>query len=92
MHAHNRRALKRNALGSHTKEEVFQQLERQKIKCYYCKKKLSKGKDNWHADHIVPISRGGSNDISNIVIACPPCNMRKHNKYLHEWLDGGRLL
>ena len=30
-----------------------------------------------HVDHIVPVSRGGSSDKSNLQATCPPCNMRK---------------
>lgn len=89
---HNRRALKRKAKGTHTVEDLHQQLLRQKSRCYYCKIKLGKGRGAWHADHIVPLSRGGSNSIDNIVITCPTCNLKKHNKLPHEFLDGGRLL
>ena len=30
-------------------------------------------------DHLVPISRGGTNDWTNVVTACSPCNTRKAN-------------
>ncbi len=87
-HKHKRKAQKRAVGGSYTAQQIQEQLKRQKSRCYYCKAKL----ETWHADHIVPLARGGSNDISNIVIACPACNMHKHDKPPHEWLDGGRLL
>lgn len=88
----NRMALKKKAPGSHTIEDVKRQYDRQKGKCYYCGKKLGTGKNAYHVDHIIPLSRGGSNDISNLVIACPQCNVSKQDKLLHEWLEGGRLL
>jgi len=87
---HRRRARKRNAGGSYTVQQLQQQVERQKARCYYCKVKLGKV---YHADHIVPLSRGGTNDISNIVLACPTCNLRKGAKLPSEWDgSGGRLL
>jgi len=88
-HLHRRRARKRATGGSYTAQQLQQQVERQKSRCYYCKVKLSKV---YHADHIVPLSRGGTNDISNIVLACPACNLRKGTKLPHEWSDGGHLL
>ncbi|NBS86595.1 MAG: HNH endonuclease [Verrucomicrobia bacterium] len=33
-----------------------------------------------HIDHIVPRSRGGSNDESNLQILCFKCNLGKSNK------------
>ena len=30
-----------------------------------------------HIDHILPRSRGGSNDLSNLQAMCPPCNFSK---------------
>lgn len=38
-------------------------------------------------DHVIPISRGGSNDISNLVTACFTCNRSKRNKTPEEWLQ-----
>jgi 5-methylcytosine-specific restriction endonuclease McrA len=36
--------------------------------------------DDLTRDHITPISKGGSNDASNIVIRCRSCNSKKYNK------------
>lgn len=30
-----------------------------------------------HVDHIIPISKGGLHEISNLCISCPPCNLKK---------------
>jgi 5-methylcytosine-specific restriction endonuclease McrA len=51
--------------------------------CAYCnqKKPLS-------MDHIVPVSKGGIHDVSNIVPACRSCNSKKGNKSLLIFLYG----
>jgi 5-methylcytosine-specific restriction endonuclease McrA len=78
--------LKENG-GAFTVQEIINLYLSQKAKCWYCSKSI---KDNYHIEHRIPISRGGSNDISNIVLSCPECNLQKGNKLPHEWSD--RLL
>jgi 5-methylcytosine-specific restriction endonuclease McrA len=82
-----RRSRKENAEGNYSANDIKKQNKIQKGRCYYCgqKKKLT-------IDHIVPLSRGGSNWPSNIVLACGSCNSKKHNKLPHEWSEGGRLI
>lgn len=89
---HRRRALKMSAKGAYTAQDVNNQMKRQHGKCYYCHIKFGNGKRAYHVDHIVPLTRGGSNEPSNLVLACVSCNSSKHNKLLHEWERGGRLL
>jgi len=87
--SHRRRARKLNAEGSHTAEELKAQYKRQKGRCYWCGDKL---KGEYHADHVIPLTKGGSDYISNIVCACPVCNLSKHDKLPHEWDgSGGRM-
>lgn len=84
-----RRARKLNAQGSHTVEDIRRQYEAQSGRCYYCG--IQVGND-YHVDHVVPLSRGGSNGPENLVIACAPCNLSKSDRLPHEWPQGGRLL
>ena len=35
-------------------------------------------------DHIVPHSRGGTNDLDNLVLTCAPCNFGRAGYSLHE--------
>jgi hypothetical protein len=35
-------------------------------------------------DHVVPLSRGGTNDAANVVDACDPCNGFKGDRLLSE--------
>ena len=34
---------------------------------------------DWHADHIVPHSKGGETTVANGQVACPECNLAKSN-------------
>jgi len=88
MYKHRRRALKRNAEGTNTPFDEKVQLKRQKSRCYYCQCKLTE----YHVDHVIPLSRGGSDFPDNKVLACPSCNVQKYNRLPHEWTKGGRLL
>ncbi len=51
-------------------------------KCCYCGKKL--GSSDLNLDHVIPRSRGGATDWTNIVTSCIPCNLRKGDRLPHE--------
>jgi len=51
-------------------------------RCSYCGCDL-----NWHTatlDHVVPTSKGGTDSMDNLVLACQPCNVQKADKLLAE--------
>jgi hypothetical protein len=50
-------------------------------RCAYC----GQTDTSFHFDHVVPFSRGGGTDASNLVLACAPCNLSKGAKTLEEW-------
>lgn len=52
-------------------------------RCAYCNEKKPLVKD-----HIVPVSRGGTNDYRNIVPACKECNGKKGDKSLLRFMYG----
>jgi 5-methylcytosine-specific restriction endonuclease McrA len=69
-----RRARETSSIGVHTSEDVAEIYKAQRGKCAYCRKKL---KSKYDVDHVVPISKGGSNDRKNLQITCPTCNRQK---------------
>lgn len=77
-HQNVRRARQLGALGIFTEAEVSALRGRQKHKCAICFKRLMGA--NFHRDHITPLTKGGSNYISNIQLLCPGCNLRKTDK------------
>lgn len=49
--------------------------------CCYCKQVFLI--ENLTVEHIVPISWGGSNEPSNVTLACAPCNQQRGRE---SWL------
>jgi 5-methylcytosine-specific restriction endonuclease McrA len=50
----------------------------QRGRCAYCRSRLD---DDAHLDHIMPISKSGSNAQSNFQLTCPTCNLSKSAKH-----------
>jgi 5-methylcytosine-specific restriction endonuclease McrA len=84
---HIRRARVANARGKFTAKDVTAKYAQQSGRCWWCGKSLA---DGYHADHLVPLAKGGSNAATNIVLACPTCNRSKHAKMPYQF--NGRLL
>lgn len=62
-------------------------------KCYICGKQTTldindrtKWKSHATVDHIIPLGKGGSNEISNCAIACRLCNHLKSDRFLTDEL------
>jgi len=78
-----RRARKQQAQGSFSGDDIIALQIAQEGLCIYCKTSIKEG---YHADHIMPLSRGGSNYPSNIQLLCSHCNISKQNKTHEEFL------
>ena len=59
---------------------------RDRYRCQYCGRHLTelKPRESLTRDHLIPLSRGGTNDWTNVVAACSPCNTRKGNRLPDE--------
>lgn len=65
--------------GYETREYLLEKFNRT---CAYCGKKDIP----LEIEHIIPRSKGGSNRISNLTVACHDCNQAKGNKDVKEFL------
>lgn len=55
--------------------------------CFYCGKITSRG----HVDHKVPLSRGGTDNLDNLVWSCPTCNLDKRDMSAEEYISQRNL-
>lgn len=79
MHGITRRAKENKSNGIITDKEWLDMLERFDYRCLDCGANGRKDV-KLTLDHIIPISKGGPNLISNAQPLCKSCNSRKHTK------------
>ncbi|WEX18938.1 HNH endonuclease [Pseudomonas sp. G11] len=71
--------INRVAIGKKQRFEVF---KRDSFTCQYCG---SKAPDVvLHVDHINPVSKGGENEIINLITSCVACNLGKSDRLLTD--------
>jgi 5-methylcytosine-specific restriction endonuclease McrA len=75
--SNNRRTRKTQAGGSYTSYEWEALVAHQGGRCLACGKEAK-----LTADHVVPVAKGGTSDISNIQGLCQPCNSSKGTKII----------
>ena len=79
---HNTRAKRENSPGKWLESLIDEMGQHCKWTCH-CGSDIS---DDFTIDHIVPISKGGTNYPDNIQLLCPFCNRSKKNKPQDEYL------
>jgi len=67
-------------VGTEIKEYL---LAANKGTCQYCHGKTNDNR--LEVEHVHPKSRGGSNSVTNLTLACRTCNIAKSNMLLPEW-------
>lgn len=81
-----RRILKMNAAGSHSSDEISALYFEQNGRCAYCGIPIYFDIErDVSEDHVIPLTRGGSDAIGNILLACRSCNAQKNDKTPDEW-------
>ena len=81
-HAHNRRS--NGGVGL----TIAQVHELQHSSCHYCgvvENIVNGVKRSMEIDHIVPVSKGGRTELSNVTSACRRCNAKKHDLLPNEF-------
>lgn len=73
---------KRNPIESRLRHEVF---KRDNYKCRECGK--GNKETTLHADHVLPVSRGGKDELDNLQALCEACNLAKSDKF---WEENGK--
>ena len=73
----NRRATLMERRSTLTREDWEAIKRSQAQRCAYCKKKRP-----LTIDHVIPLSKGGHHEATNVVAACKPCNSRKGDRIL----------
>lgn len=76
------RARQHDAAGTFTFAEVMHLYLAFGKCCAYCRQSIEGLPE---PEHVVPLSRGGSNSITNILPSCALCNSDKRDLLLHEW-------
>jgi 5-methylcytosine-specific restriction endonuclease McrA len=80
---HARRSRERNAPGKWTADDIDKLFDQQKRRCAACRVSIKKG---YEIDHKQPLSKGGTNYISNIQLLCFSCNRSKGSRPHEVWL------
>lgn len=72
-----KRSLKLGIKGFFSKKTIENLYVKQLGRCACCGELLQ---DGWEVDHIIPLSKGGSNYPSNLQLLKTKCNRKKGNK------------
>ena len=67
-------ALSRRYNSSYYQKTRLQVLQRDYNTCHYC------GLEATTVDHLIPISKGGTDEASNMVACCTQCNSSKRDR------------
>lgn len=84
VHCQNYQAKKRLNGGELSKDLADKLFKLQRGKCPCCKLPLG---DDYHLDHILPVSAGGSNTDNNIQLLRKQCNLQKWKKTQSEFMQ-----
>lgn len=71
-----------------TLEELQSVIDQSEHQCYYCNSWIDiTDSRQFQFDHRQPLSKGGTNEIKNIVLSCTKCNQKKNDKTEEEFIQ-----
>lgn len=79
--------MEQNELLEYSYHDALEHLGGMKTKCYLTGKEIDIETDDFNLDHIIPLDKGGSNELSNMGITIPEANASKTNLTVEEYLD-----
>jgi 5-methylcytosine-specific restriction endonuclease McrA len=70
--------------------------------CEYCRTPLDFSPESFDVEHIIPLPKGGTNELENLALSCGGCNGRKRDRVtatdpktkvntrflIHAWIVG----
>jgi hypothetical protein len=80
--AQNGRARRLGIEGVLRAGDVVRIFDLQRGLCWYCDEPLD---STFEIEHVIPLSKGGTNHIENICLACKSCNRSKHARTPTQW-------
>jgi len=73
--------IEQDTVGKNSKELISRLSLFGKGVCCYCDKRVKR----LTTEHLIPLTRGGTNNLRNIFGACKKCNENKENKDWRVW-------
>ena len=68
-------------------KDVIEHVGGIETKCYLTGRPINLTENKYNLDHIIPVSKGGSNELVNMGLTCPEANASKSNMTVEEYLE-----
>lgn len=85
--AHRANRRQRQPVSEPTREEVWQKTSGRCVYCGVGLTTLAGEPNSFRVDHVLPVARGGTEDIGNLVPSCFTCNAKKSDKTALRFID-----
>lgn len=73
--------------NNYTYKDAIEYLGGTITECYLTGRQINMETDEYCLDHIMPVDKGGDNELSNMGITIPEANASKSNMTLEEYIN-----